>query len=161
MFISIEVPYAAARVVTAEIAAWGGRGAETGGFLLCPQDDKRVAKVALTGAQGIRRARGEFAVSGKAMSKLFAYAEERGLSVRVQFHSHGRAAFLSRTDLTHGFSVKGFVTTVIPHFAAPPEDPKEWGWWMYMGDWKEIKAPRLVDDNAGILRFDEEGARES
>lgn len=156
----IKIPSAAARIVTAEVAAWGGRGAETGGFLLCRQDEKRVEKVALTGARGIRRAPDQFVLSGRALSMLFTYAEECELSIWAQFHSHGRAAFLSHTDLTHGFSVEGFVTTVIPYFAAPPEHPKEWGWWIYEKEWRETKAPRLADGPTGLIRFDEEGVRE-
>jgi hypothetical protein len=147
-------------IVVAEIAAWGARGTETGGFLLCEENDRRVVFVALSGGKGISRARDKFAVSGRALAALFDYAGQNGLSVRAQFHSHGRSAFLSPTDLTHGFNVEGFLTTVVPHFAAPSGDVQDWRWWLYNRNWEEIGAPTPVEGSVQIVRFDKDGARE-
>jgi hypothetical protein len=157
---AIELPRAAVEIVVAEVAAWGTRGSETGGFLLCEENDCRVALVALSGGKGINRARDQFAVSGTALAALFGYAAQHGFSVRAQFHSHGRSAFLSPTDLKHGFNVEGFLTTVVPNFAAPSRNPWDWRWWLYNRDWEEIEAPAPVEGAVQIVRFDEEGARE-
>jgi hypothetical protein len=156
---AIELPRAAVEIVVAEVAAWGGRGVETGGFLLCGEGERRVEMVALSGGRGISRARDQFVVSGKALARLFGHAGKHRLSIRAQFHSHGRSAFLSPTDLTHGFNVKGFITTVVPQFAGPPEDPRDWRWWMHDGNWEEIGSPMLVEHGVRIVRFDENGAR--
>jgi hypothetical protein len=143
-----------------EVAAWGARDVETGGFLL-GGDDGRLATVALSARVGITRRRDLFVVSGRAIAGLFAYANERGLAVRAQFHSHAQEAFLSKSDLTHGFGVDGFITCVLPTYASPPRDAAGWGWWVYRRAWTPTAAPLVARGEALVVRFDEGGARET
>lgn len=148
-------------VAVAEVCAWGTRGAETGGFFLS-DDGGALTVVALPGAKGIVRHPRLFVVSGRALARLFRWAGDHELQIRVQFHSHGREAFLSETDLTHGFSVDGFVSTVLPFFRNPSTDPAAWGWWAYdAGGWRHTAPASLIASEARIVRFDEEGVREA
>lgn len=156
----LTLPAVSAAVIAGEVAAWGARRVETGGFMLAG-DDAVISHVALSGARGISRRRDQFVVSGRAIATLFAYASERNLRVRAQFHSHGGSAFLSRTDLNHGFSVDGFVTTVIPSYADPPPSTESWGWWCFAESWVEISTPPQIGGDVHVLRFDEDGVRAS
>ncbi len=156
----LSISTATVTTVVAEVAAWGARDVETGGFLLADEDGA-IACVALSGAAGIRRHRDQFVVSGCAMAMLFAYAEEHGYTIRAQFHSHGGRAFLSRSDIRHGFSVDGFVTTVLPSYETPPAALSTWGWWTYRDGWTPTAAPLVVAGDTRVVRFDEDGARES
>jgi hypothetical protein len=149
----------AVATVISEVAAWGARDVETGGFLL-GDDAGTISGVALSAAAGISRHRDQFVVSGRAMATLFAYADEHGYAVRAQFHSHGGHAFLSRSDLRHGFNVEGFITTVVPAYAAPPPDPTAWGWWTHIGKWISTAPPVVLTGDTRVLRFDEDGAGE-
>ena len=146
--------------VVSEVAAWGAKDVETGGFLLGDHDGA-ITLVALSGAAGIQRRRAQFVVSGRALAVLFGYADARGYVVRAQFHSHGGRAFLSASDLRHGFSVAGFVTTVLPSYGAPPADPRAWGWWVYLGGWASIAPPCISPGGTRVARFDEGGVHES
>ena len=104
--------------LVAEIGAWGDRHAETGGFLLAAEDNAdRATVLALGGQSGIVRRRNLFTISGGAIERLFSWAGDTELRIRAQVHSHAHGAFLSRTDLQHGFDVDGFITAVVPHFA--------------------------------------------
>jgi hypothetical protein len=142
-----------------DVRTWGARGVETGGFLLAHPNGP-ISILALAGNGGVARRRGLFSVSPRALARLFSWAGDRDLHVAAQAHSHGGRAFLSETDLRHGFSVAGFTTTVIPYFAAPPDDPRRWGWWRYEGEWREAEAPAVISGNASVIRFDEEGIDE-
>jgi hypothetical protein len=147
--------------VIAEVERYGALACETGGFLLTTAGTpERLAIAALADERGIDRRRGLFEVSGRAIERLFAWAGERELAIRAQVHSHGRRAFLSRTDVEHGFTVEGFTTAVVPWFAAPPADPARWGWWRCAGgDWLTADAPAVIEAAAEIVHFDEDGVR--
>jgi hypothetical protein len=146
--------------VVSEVAAWGAKDVETGGFLLSDHDGA-ITLVALSGAAGIQRRRAQLVVSGRALAVLFGYADAHGYAVRAQFHSHSGRAFLSRSDLRHGFSVEGFVTTVLPSYAAPPVDPRAWSWWAYLGGWARIAPPVISPGATPVVRFDEDGVHET
>ncbi len=142
-----------------EVRTYGSQRKETGGFLLVNRDEpERIEVVALAGTIGITRWWGQFGVSGTALGKLFAWADEHDLRIVAQFHSHGGRAFLSPTDLAHGFNVRGFVTCVIPSFRQPPNDPRRWGWWCFDGiRWNREKTPATTSGAATIVSFDENG----
>jgi proteasome lid subunit RPN8/RPN11 len=152
---------AAARAVSAEVAAWGARDCETGGFLLGRPGETELAVVALSGGAGIRRRSEQFRVSAAALGQLFNYAATQELSVLAGFHSHRRSAFLSETDLADGLNVEGFISTVVPQYWAPTSEPDGWRWWCYCGEWKEIAPPTTAARELQVVRFDEDGARES
>jgi hypothetical protein len=113
------LPEPATAAMLADVTRFGGKSVETGGFLLAPRDEDTIAIVALAGAAGIVRRRRMFQVSEIALDRLFAHADRRELWIPAQFHSHGGAAFMSPTDIAHGLSVEGFVTTILPDFASP------------------------------------------
>jgi proteasome lid subunit RPN8/RPN11 len=146
--------------IVSEVAAWGARDVETGGFLLGDHTGA-ISGVALSAAAGICRHRDQFVISRRAMATLFDYAGERGQAVRAQFHSHGGRAFLSRTDIRHGFNVDGFITTVVPAYAAPPPSPSGWGWWIHNSGWSPMTPPVVLRGKTCVVRFDENGAREN
>ncbi len=147
--------------LVAEIGTWGDRHTETGGFLLAPEDRPDRANIlALAGQTGIVRRRDLFTISGGAIERLFTWAGEAELHICAQVHSHARDAFLSRTDLRHGFDVDGFITAVVPHFAAPSTNPDDWGWWQRGGGrWQAEQAPDVVAGPVRIDHFDEDGLR--
>jgi len=66
---------------------------------------------------------------------------------------------MSPTDIDHGLSVEGFVTTIVPSFASPPADPSQWGWWRYDDAWTPIASPRLAAALVSVITFDEDGVR--
>ena len=142
-----------------DVRTWGARGAETGGFLLAAPN-QAISILALAGTAGIMRRKDVFGVSPRALARLFSWAGDRGLHVAALAHSHRGPAFLSNTDLRHGFSVRGFTTTVVPYFAAPPQDPRRWGWWRCDGEWRKADAPRVIAGDAAAIRFDEKGVHE-
>jgi len=146
----------------AEIRHHGELDQETGGFLLArAEDPDRLTCLALAADLGITRKRELFIVSGGALERLFTWATESEMRVRAQYHSHRRGAFLSPTDIEHGFSVEGFVTSVIPHYLAPPHGPDEWGWWRCSGgEWLRTTAPAVDERPTAVVAFDEEGVRE-
>jgi hypothetical protein len=142
-----------------DVRIWGAHGVETGGFLLATPGEP-ISILALGGSLGITRRTGVFRVSPRSLARLFSWAGDKKLHVAAQAHSHGGRAFLSEIDLRHGFSVTGFTTTVIPYFAAPPEDPHRWGWWRYEGEWREAEAPTIISGDATVVCFDEVGVDE-
>ena len=145
--------------LTADIRCWGARGAETGGFLLASESDPdRLTILALAGQAGISRRRGLFAVSGPAIEQLFTWAADRELRIRAQVHSHARGAFLSPTDLRHGFDVVGFISAVVPHFTTPSAEPRDWGWWQRTSTlWEAFPAPNVIAGAGSMVRFDQGG----
>jgi hypothetical protein len=156
----LAIPRAAVGAILEDVLAFGSKRVETGGFLLTPiGGGGTVTVLALAGEDGIRRRRGLFGVSGIALDRLFAFAEEEGLRVPAQFHSHGGRAFLSPTDLAHGLSVRGFVSCIVPFWNDPPADPRDWGWWRYDGEaWKPESSPEVAEDaSMCVLHFDERG----
>lgn len=156
----LSLSTASVETIVSEVAAWGATDLETGGFLLGDHDGA-IGWVALSAAAGIRRRRDQFVVSGRAMSVLFGFADELGYAIRAQFHSHGARAFLSKSDLRHGFSVNGFVTAVLPTYAEPPAAPSAWGWWTYSRQWIPTPPPVVVPGDTRVVRFDEDGVRET
>jgi proteasome lid subunit RPN8/RPN11 len=157
--IALTITSDAVATIGAEVAAWGAKEMETGGFLLAG-DDRAITIVAHSGRTGIERHRDLFVVSGRALAFLFAYAEERDLMVVAQFHSHGRRAFLSRSDLRHGFGVDGFTTTVVPYYASPPDDITAWGWWIHRSGWQATEPPPVAIGSVRTIHFDEDGIGE-
>jgi hypothetical protein len=133
----------------------GAHAVETGGFILgAPEAPASV--LALTGEKGITRRRDLFHVSGLAMATLFEWVEERELTVAAQWHTHGRRAFLSETDLEYGFNVPGFTTTVVPFYRQASVDPADWGWWTFDdGEWAAVPAPPLVSSGFSVITFEE------
>lgn len=154
----VEAPEAIARYVE----GYGVKGVETGAFLLAPGEvADEVGIVAFTGQKGITRNRDVFGVSGKAIGRLFAWAEDHGMRVRALVHSHKRRAFLSRTDLGHGFAVRSFTAAIVPWYAFPPTNPADWGWWRYdRGKWQALDPATLASREVALVTFDEEGVRE-
>jgi len=157
----LRLTQAAVDALTADIRRWGALGAETGGFLIASKSDPDgLTIVALAGQAGIARRRGLFAVSGPAIGQLFSWAADRELRIRAQVHSHARGAFLSPTDLRHGFDVAGFISAVVPHFATPSAEPRDWGWWQRTATrWQARSAPGVIAGTASIVRFDQGGVR--
>ncbi len=154
----VNVPGAVARYV----GHYGTADVETGAFLLAPADKAdEVDVVAFAGMEGITRRRDVFGVSGRAIERLFGWAEDHAMRVRALVHSHERRAFLSDTDLGHGFAVRGFTTAIVPWYASPPTDPTRWGWWRYeAGNWQAIEPATVAHREAEYATFDEGGVYE-
>ena len=142
-----------------ETQIFGERDLETGGLLLAASSEPNHLRVlALAGSRGIVRHPDQFVISGGAVERLFAWAEERSLRVRALVHSHGTLAAMSPTDRKHGFSVEGFTSVIIPHFVAPPEVLAAWGWWRFTGGFWRSTIPGLeIDGAAEVVVFDEAG----
>jgi hypothetical protein len=141
--------------IAAEARAAGADLVETGGFILAAGDEP-ASVLALTGDKGITRRRNLFHVSGLGLAALFEWAEERALTVAAQWHTHGRRAFLSDTDLEYGFNVPGFTTTVVPYYQHASADPADWGWWTFDShDWVAVPAPESVPGSFSVITFEE------
>jgi hypothetical protein len=150
------IPHGLLHRINADVAHHGARDRETGMFLLAPRDAPTITTLALAGSAGVTRRRGHFAVSGKALARLFAHARTNALVVLAQIHSHGGAAFLSEVDLRHGFAVEGFTTAVIPDYRHPPIDPAAWGWWQHNGHGWQSTTPYFATlGDAYTITFDE------
>lgn len=145
----------------AETAAVAGRDlVETGGFILRGYDAAEPSVLALTGQKGIERRMGLFLVSGLALSSLFEWADEHELTLAAQWHSHRFEAFLSKTDLEHGFDVPQFRTAVVPWYEQASPDPADWGWWQFDGKaWVAQAAPSTASGEFIVVTFDEDGVR--
>jgi hypothetical protein len=158
----LVLPVGAVAPVLQEIQRHGLADRETGALVLTGRSDMHALVVAIAGATGIVRGPGLFTVSAGAYDRLFTFAEERSYRVRAMIHSHPERAFLSRTDRAYSLRVPGFVSAVIPTYAAPPVDPASWGWWRFEQDWVPSTAP-VVDPALPPVHtviFDEEGVRE-
>jgi hypothetical protein len=157
-----RIPRGVLDTLHADVAHHGILGVESGMFLLGAREGDTVSTLALAGTAGVRRRRDHFALSGKALARLFGHARERDLHVLAQVHSHREGAFLSSSDLRHGFAVEGFTTAVIPSYRCPPRDPAAWGWWRYDGRGWPGTTPYPPTDtpSAGeTIIFDEDGVR--
>lgn len=129
---------------------------EAGGFVLGPMGTERGTVLALTGEEGIDRSWGLFRVSGLAVATVFEWAADHELRILSQWHSHRFEAFLSKTDLDHGFNVPGFRSAIVPYYEQPSSDPRDWGWWMYQhGSWVETAAPELDGGDFSVITFEE------
>ncbi|HEV7679301.1 MAG TPA: hypothetical protein VGQ42_12095 [Candidatus Dormibacteraeota bacterium] len=157
----LVLPDSLSAPVAAEVKRYGTRDVETGGFLLAPEARPMcVSTVALAGHNGVTRGRGIFRISGKAIDRLFGWAEVAQLRIPAQFHSHGSEAFLSCVDRRDGFNVTEFISAVIPQYGDPPMDPHTWGWWQYDGDeWLELDPPEVIAGSVRVVVFDEDGVR--
>ena len=73
--------------IAAEVRRYGAVDVETGGFMLAPAPEPmRVSIVALAGERGVTRRWGLFRVSGRAIDRLFAWADDQGMRIRVLRH---------------------------------------------------------------------------
>ena len=141
--------------IATEARAAGAHIVETGGFILGALSSP-ASILALTGDKGVTRRRDLFHVSGPAMATLFEWVEKRELTVIAQWHTHGRRAFLSETDLEYGFNVPGFTTTVVPYYRSASADPADWGWWTFNdGEWVAVPPPALVSSEFSVITFEE------
>lgn len=141
------------------VQAWGELRRETGAFLLKRRDSDTIDMIAWPLVAGIVRGRGQFAVSGVALARLFEWCGDEDLQIAALLHSHKYEAFLSPVDLKYGFAAEGFLSTIVPDYAAPPRDPAEWGWWSFRGgDWIDAQPPEVAEvaSFAGVS-FDENG----
>lgn len=150
----------AVELLLTDVETYGALPAETGAFLMAREDaPDELFAVAVPGSSGVVRRRDLFEVSALAVAGLFDLATEEGLVIRAQLHSHRRGAFLSRTDLEHGFNVEGFVTCVVPHYARPPRQPELWSWWRFEGgSWVRHPAPTVVPGACERIDFASEGS---
>jgi hypothetical protein len=134
------------------VSSYGRRGLETGALLMCKPNSNIVATLALAGEAGVTRRYGLFVLSMPVINQAFTYAEDRGLQVRAQLHSHAKGAFLSRTDKRGNLNMCGFIAAVIPNFEHPPQDPSSWGWWTYSaGNWKSSEPAAVDTASAGTV----------
>ncbi len=154
---ALTLPDKAVAAITGHVAYHGAKNVETGGFLLAPRGEDTISVVALAGGVGITRRPDLFQISEYALDRLFAHADEHDLWIPAQFHSHGLTAFMSACDVDHGLSVRGFVTTILPYFASPPEDPAQWGWWRFDGVWTPLAPPSRSHEPIHVIAFAEDG----
>jgi hypothetical protein len=154
---ALILPDAGLTALGREVARFGGAGVETGAFLIGEPTEIRPAVLALAGQVGIGRSPRQFRVSAAAIAVLFDWVGNNGWRIFAQVHSHAGQAFLSESDLRHGFAVDGFVTAIVPRFADPPVDPTSWGWWRFSQQWLPIPAPDVHPGEIQVVRFDETG----
>lgn len=148
--------------VVADVATWGRRGVETGGFVLATREDGPGDVFAVCGTAGIIRRPDQLVISGEALAALFNYASDQGLSVACQVHSHQYAARMSPVDQRFGLTVEGFTSAIVPRWAAPPDDPEDWGWWRFADrSWSRTPAPDRVEAASRQVVFDERGVRDA
>ena len=153
------LPTMGAQAIVADVAWYGREKIETGGFMLAAVETETVTTIAYAGTTGILRRRDVFQVSALALDALFAHAEEHGLWIPAQYHSHGLGASMSECDLRHGLSVEDFISTIVPFFADPPRDPSAWGWWRFAGEWISTSPAVATAGKVALLVFDEDGVR--
>lgn len=150
---TFTLPKGIAERIAREARAAGLNLVETGGFVLVGEDRKPI--LALTGEAGIYREEKLFVVDIPATAALFDWAAERDVRVVAQWHSHRYEAFLSETDLAHGFNVPEFRTTVVPNYEDPSADPASWGWWQFQRDeWAATAAPGVTDGQFSTITFE-------
>jgi proteasome lid subunit RPN8/RPN11 len=152
------IPASILDAIQAEVTHHGACDVETGMFLLAPPGAVVVGTLALAGTVGVTRRREQFALTGRAMNRLFSHARAEQLEILAQIHSHAGRAFLSDVDLRHGFAVEGFTTSVIPTYRQPPLHPAGWGWWRHDGcNWQTADPYTSTNGNGTIITFDEAG----
>lgn len=158
----LTLPAAVPEAVAIYVKEYGAEGVETGAFLLAPTGAAdEISLLAFAGEEGITRGPEVFGVSGRAIGRLFDWADETGMRVRALVHSHEGRAFLSKTDLKHGFAVSNFTTAIVPWYADPSPSPSDWAWWRYYGgEWRKIAPAAVTNHEAEFVVFDEGGVRE-
>jgi hypothetical protein len=145
------------------VSSYGRSEVETGALLMCDPYSSDVRAVALTGDLGVTRRYGLFVLSMRVIDSAFSYAEDHGLQVRAQIHSHAGDAFLSPADKRGNLNMEGFIAAVIPDFRNPPHDPTSWGWWTFGARaWRQSEPARADKSlsSATILTVDADGAHE-
>src|ERR1700737_1068201 len=159
---SITLPDSAGPIIVAEVARYGQRDLETGGFLLAPSSRQSViTTVAMAREKGIERSWGLFRISGLAIDRIFEWAESRDMRIPAQFHSHMLGGALSPTDKKHGFNIPGFVSCVVPEFLSPRSQPAAWAWWVFdNGLWVTYPPPLSGAGDVAAVWFDEDGVQE-
>ncbi len=144
--------------VVDETRAYGDRNLETGGFLTASATSDDITGVAVAGTTGIVRRADLFQISERALDRLFSYADDKGLWMPVQFHSHRFGPGMSLTDALHGLRVEGFISTILPRFANPPEDVSQWGWCQFTdGEWRPFPPISINRKQPGAVIVFEEG----
>jgi len=145
----------------ADVAGYGERRLETGGFFMASTGQNHVSGLALAGESGILRQYNLFQISERALDRLFTYAVGSELWLPAQYHSHILGAQMSLTDARHGLNVEGFTSTILPTFGAPPREMAAWGWWIFTGGrWNDAGAAAASPGPAtAIVIFDEDGVR--
>ncbi len=153
------LPSSAVSAITDDVIRFGRQGLETGAFLLAdPNQPARIASVALLGTAGIDRRRDQLVISGLALARLFDWADEAGLVVRVQLHSHLFEALMSPTDERFGLTVEGFISAIVPDSAAPSREPEDWGWWRFSsGRWVPTDPAHVTTEVIPTVCVDERG----
>lgn len=132
--------------VQGHVESWGKVGRETGAFLLRRRESDTVDMIAWPLVVGIVRSRGQFAVSGIALVRLFEWCGDEDIQIAALLHSHKFDAFLSPVDLKHGFAAEGFLSTIVPDYATPPREPRQWKWWSFTGGrWIDAQAPDVAE----------------
>jgi hypothetical protein len=150
------------QAICEDIATWGRRGVETGGFVLTRGDTRLGDLLVACGTAGIIRRPDQLVISGEALAVLFDYATEHELVVACQVHSHQYGPRMSPTDQRFGLTVEGFTSVIVPRWSAPSTDPREWGWWRFTeGRWVLTGAPRSIDATSAVMIFDEQGVRDA
>jgi hypothetical protein len=67
-------------------------------------------------------ARGGYEVSATWLAETWNHLADERRSIRLQAHTHPRAAFHSPTDGAHPIvTTPGFLSLVLPHFGLPPQ----------------------------------------
>ncbi|MBV8861856.1 MAG: hypothetical protein JO082_14355 [Mycobacterium sp.] len=158
----LVLPGNAQQALCDSVAEYGHLGVETGGLLMCPPDTDNVGVVALAGHAGVTRQYGLFVLTMPVIDQAFTFAEDMGLQIRCQVHSHAGRAALSPLDQRGNLRINGFLAAVIPTFADPPQQPSSWGWWTFRGGSWRATAPASTDPNstAKILTIDADGIRD-
>jgi hypothetical protein len=150
-----------AQAIVDEVATWGRRGVETGGFVLTRNDPCLGDLLVACGTAGIIRRPDQLVISGEALAVLFDYAAEQELVVACQVHSHQYGPRMSPTDQRFGLTVEGFTSVIVPRWSDPSTDPRDWGWWRFNdGRWLRAGAPRPIDAAFAVKVFDEQGVRD-
>jgi len=158
----LTLPTTFAAVVVDELAHFGARGLETGGFLVAPRGGSDVSGIAFAGDRGIVRRPDLLQISERALNALFTYVEERDLWLPCHIHSHRFQAFMSPTDASNGINAEGFSCAIVPDFERPSPVVADWGWWSFAsGSWHATSSPRLRDAVLSeLVTFDEDGVRD-
>jgi hypothetical protein len=157
-----ELTESAVSSMVAHVAEYGITGVESGGFLLAPAG-ATVEVVALAGSAqaGIVRRPEQLIISGAAIEVLCEWADDAGLRIVAQFHSHRRGTSLSPIDKVGGMRVQEFVSIVIPRFANPETDASSWGWWHFDSrTWRTRAAFDVVTGRTRTIVFDEGGVHD-
>ena len=156
---ALEVPQVAVDAILSEVRRYGSGDLETGGFFLVEAGARdTVTAIAMAGQEGIERSWGSFRISATAIDVLFGWADERGLRIPAQFHSHGRGSRLSPIDRREGFNVPRFVSCVVPRYDNPPCEVARWGWWLFSGRaWVATEPASVITGEVETVTFDENG----